>query len=216
MRRYLKNVWNAIFIGIMHGIFFLFGIGVRLIYRGRIVYTDPAAKAAMQHGAILIANHKSHKDGFFVPQMLWRKKVYVLVTSKWYNKKLLHPMFTHLRYIPIDLQQVDSSWIVQTEAALKKGACVLIFPEGKLETNGVPEVFRAGFLLPAKHQHVPVVPMGIVGDYRPFHKQMLVVGVPLSPDFHGKDRQSAILERESERCKEQVFALTEWKDTQKR
>lgn len=212
MRRWLRIVGDSIFTGIMHFIFFLSGIGVRLLYRGRIVYTDPAAKTAMQEGTILIANHQSHKDGFFVPQMLWRKKIYVLVTSKWYNKKLLHPMFSHLRYIPIDLQQMDSSWIAQTEDALKKGACVLIFPEGKLEANGVLEEFHAGFLLPAKHQNVPVIPMGIVGNYRPFHKQTLVIGSPLSLDFDGKSRLSAIMERESAKCKEQVFKLTQWKN----
>ncbi len=209
MKKGMKRIGSIIFTGVMHMVFFMFGVGVCILYRGRVLFTDPAAKAAMKQGAILIANHISHKDGFFVPHMLFPRKIYTVVTNKWYRKKFLNPMFRRLRYIPIDLETQDATWMTMAEEKLRNGECVLIFPEGKLETDGVPEAFHSGFLLMARHLDVPVIPMGLVGDYRLFHRQTLRIGSPLKLNLHAKGRLSAVLEPASQQCKEAVFALVE-------
>ena len=209
----LRKIGNAILTGLLHAVFFLWGGVTRLLYFPRVEWTDKSAKDAMKQGAILISNHKSHKDGFLIPQMLPAKRIYVLVTRKWYDKKGLNPIFRRLRYIPIDLNSPDgdSEWMQKTEEVLKKGHSVLIFPEGKLEKDEVPEPFHAGFLLPARHLDVPVIPMATVGTYRPFHRQILRIGSPFTPALHEKGRLSQVLGAASEDCKNRVFSLRDGK-----
>ncbi|MCD7773135.1 MAG: 1-acyl-sn-glycerol-3-phosphate acyltransferase [Ruminococcus sp.] len=207
MMKLLEKIGNAILTALIYLIASISSLFMRLLYRGRVKYTDPSAKQVMKQGAVLIANHKSHKDGFFLPMLLFPRRVFVLVTRKWYDKRFLKPLFERLPYIPIDLTQPDASWVSAAEEALKKGKCVLIFPEGKLEKNGKHEPFNSGFLLPVKHLGTPVIPMAIKGDYRLFHRQTLVVGKPVKLELNQKGRLSAILRTASEQCEREVFRL---------
>lgn len=208
MMKSLKRAADAVCTGVLCAVFLLWGCAMHLLYLPRVIYTSPEAKRQIgRGGAILIANHQSHKDGFFVPQVLFRLSPYVLVTRKWYDKKGLHFIFRHLRYIPINLNEPDAEWMTLTERALKKGKSVLIFPEGKLERNGVPEPFHSGFLLPAKHLNVPVIPMAIVGEYRIFRRQKLIIGEAIPLELHAPGRTSAVLGAAAARCESAVRGL---------
>lgn len=81
-----KKMTNAILDAIAYVLFYIVGFVMSIIWRVRLVYTDPSAVEAMKKGAVLIADHKSHMDGFFVPVMLFPVRVHVLITRKWYNK----------------------------------------------------------------------------------------------------------------------------------
>ncbi|MCD8391578.1 MAG: 1-acyl-sn-glycerol-3-phosphate acyltransferase [Firmicutes bacterium] len=203
----LKKLGGAVLTGAVYALFFLPAVVMRIMYRGRVVYIDKTVKSTMKQGAVLIANHKSHADGFFVPMMLFPLRVCTVVTRKWYDKRVLNTLFRHMPYIPIDLTKPDASWMTSAEDALKQGKCVLIFPEGKLEKDGKHEPFRSGFLLPARHLDVSVIPMAITGDYSVFKRQTLIVGKPIKLNLHERGRLSAVLNAASEQCEREVFAL---------
>lgn len=207
----LKKAGGALLDASANMLFFIVGFVMRILWRGRVIYTDPAARDEMKRGAVLIADHKSHMDGFFVPIMLFPIKVRVLITRKWYDKKFLNPIFRHLPYIPINLNESDAAWIAEAESALKRGQCVMIFPEGRLEKDGRREPFKSGFLLPARHLDAPVIPMAIKGKYRVFKIQTLIVGSSMNLDLHAKGRLSAVLNKASEECEREVFALADGK-----
>ncbi len=189
-----------------HFVFFVWGIINRIIFPTRIIYKDKNTKKIIKNGAILIANHQSHKDGFVIPQILPGRTAYVLVTRKWYDKKKYNTMFRHLNYIPIDLNELDGSWMTEAEKLLGMGRSVLIFPEGKLE-RGERQPFRSGFLLPARHTGCPVIPMALIGEYKLFKRQRLIIGTPLELDIQKKGRPSQILKDASDKCEQSVFAL---------
>lgn len=66
-----------------------------MLYLPKITYEDKAVKQKLREPCILIANHTSHNDGSFIPQVFWRSRINVLVTTKWYDKKMLHT-FLHI------------------------------------------------------------------------------------------------------------------------
>ncbi len=209
MNSFFKKAGSGVLNGLVHIFTFILRLVMYIIYLPKVEYTDPKAREAMKNGAVLIANHTSHKDGFFVPQLLLHTKTYVLITRKWYDKKFLNSVFRRLPYIPINLNEADAEWMPQAEAALKNGDCVLIFPEGKREENGVREPFHSGFLLPVRHLDVPVIPMAISGDYKIFRRQKLVIGSPLKLDLNKSGRLSSILKSASDICEAEVFALAD-------
>ena len=128
----------------------------------------------------------------------------MLVTTKWYDKKMLHTFFTHLRYIPINLKEMDNSWMDRAVEAIKRGESVLIFPEGKLSKDGKLSEFQPGFLMLARLTDAPVIPLAISGGYRKFHRQSVVVGSVNTFDVHAKGRPSVILREGAASCQRQL------------
>ena len=68
-------------------VFFIWSLGTRILFLGKVIYKNKDVKKQMKGSCIYIANHTDHNDGFFVPHMLMGRKINVLVTTKWYNKK---------------------------------------------------------------------------------------------------------------------------------
>lgn len=191
-------------------VFFIWSIGTRIVFFGKVIYKDPEVKKTMKKGpCIYVGNHTNHNDGFFVPHMLFGKKINVLVTSKWYYKKKYNWLFRNLHYIPIDLNDVSSDWMEIAKEKLKKGESILIFPEGMLAREGVMEPFQPGFLMLARHVEAPIIPLAITDSYKVFHRQRLIVGSEIIFDVHKKGRLSAVLREGAQICQEQVAKLLE-------
>lgn len=174
----------------------------RIVYLPKITYEDISMKKDLKNkGVIFIANHTSHKDGSFVPQALRGIKPYVLVTRKWYDKKQINWLFRNLRYIPINLNDMDNDWMAKSKELLENNESILIFPEGKLCKDGNLGEFHSGFLMLARQTGVPVVPIAISGGYRLFHRQKLYIGKPVSIDVTKKGRPSVVLREAAEKCR---------------
>lgn len=175
-----------------------------VLYLPKVTYSDKTVKEKMKGPCILIANHTSHKDGSFVPQVFWRRRIHTLVTTKWYDKKFLHVFFSHLRYIPINLNEMDNSWLEKAQEIIKQKDTVLIFPEGKLSKDGSLGEFLPGFLLLARQSDVPVIPLAVSGGYKAFRRQHILVGSEIAFDVHAKGRPSVILREGAEVCRRQI------------
>lgn len=207
LRTFFAKTGDGILAALIHAVYFIWNGAVHVLYRPKVTYQDEAVREKLKRPCILIANHTSHNDGSFVPQVLWRKKIYVLVTTKWYNKKLLRVFFSHLRYIPIDLAEMDNSWLEKAQDVIKRGSSVLIFPEGRLSKDGSLGEFHPGFLMLARFTDVPVIPLAITGGYKKFHRQRITVGSEITFDVHAKGRPSVILKEGARICREQVESM---------
>lgn len=120
--KFLAKVGDRCLGAVIHAAFFVWTGITHVLYLPKITYEDKAVKQKLREPCILIANHTSHNDGSFIPQVFWRSRINVLVTTKWYDKKMLHTFFTHLRYIPINLKEMDNSWMDRAVEAIKEAS----------------------------------------------------------------------------------------------
>jgi 1-acyl-sn-glycerol-3-phosphate acyltransferase len=67
--------------------------------------------------------------------------------------------------VPIDREASAVTAMKLVIQRLKRGAAVIIFPEGTRTRDGRLGDFKSGFALIAKRAGVPVVPVAIVGAY---------------------------------------------------
>lgn len=204
MKNFFAKLGDRCLGAFIHAAFFIWTGITHVLYLPKITYEDKSVKKLLKKPCILIANHTSHNDGSFIPQVFWRSRINVLVTTKWYDKKLLHVFFTHLRYIPINLKEMDNSWMDRAVEAIRRGESVLIFPEGKLSKEGKLSEFQPGFLMLARLTDAPVIPLAISGGYRKFHRQKVAVGSVNTFDVHAKGRPSAILREGAASCQRQL------------
>lgn len=203
----IKKIGDTCLTALIRFAYFIWACATHIIYLPKITYLDKQSKEKLKKPCILIANHTSHTDGSFIPQIFPGKKINVLVTTKWYNKKYLNVFFSHLRYIPINLNEVDNSWMERAQKVLEKGETILIFPEGKLSKDGNVGEFLPGFLLLARHTDVPVIPLAIKGGYKKFSRQQVIVGSEIAFDVHAKGRPSAILKEGAIVCRKQIVDM---------
>ena len=85
----------------------------------------------------------------------------------------------------------------------------MLFPEGT--RNGMSKNGRAqnGAAFMALRTGVPVIPVGIIGDMKPFHKVTLNYGKPLDfSEYKSNKPEKEVLEKVSQEIMDNIIMLT--------
>ena len=181
---------------------------LRIIYPTRMIWEDKeATRAVLKKSCLIYSNHTGYSDGLFMTSLLTSYNVYIFVGRDWYEKKPLNWLFRNLRYIPIDRQQMDTSWIYKGMETLEKGRSIYFFPEGHTSKDGNMLDFKPGFLMLAKQSGAPLVPICIDNKMKPFHLTRIIIGKPERPNLREEGRPSAVLKKHALNCKKSVVAL---------
>ena len=113
-------------------------------------------------GVVLAANHASFLDPLLMGCGTGRVIQYVIYSS--YYRSFAHPLFRFLRCIPMD--ESDQLGALKTGVrSLKLGACIGIFPEGKVSADGKLSPPMRGALFLAQQSGAAVVPVALKGNY---------------------------------------------------
>ena len=181
---------------------------LRLIYPSKIIWEDKEATVkVLSKPCLVYSNHTGYSDGLYMTSLLTRYKVYIFVGKDWYEKKSLNWLFRNLRYIPIDRNQMDTSWIFKGVESLENGRSIYFFPEGHTSKDGNLLDFKPGFLMLAKQSGVPLVPICIDNKMKPFHFSRIIIGKPQTPDLKEEGRPSAVLKKHALNCKNSILLL---------
>jgi 1-acyl-sn-glycerol-3-phosphate acyltransferase len=113
-------------------------------------------------GAIIVANHRSHLDGFLLYSLMNRMS-YAFIKSDFFKKPLLRWYLSGGGGIPLRKGDVRLSAMRQAKRVLSDGHILLLFPEGRINEGIGLLPFENTFLRLALKHHVPVVPAVIVG-----------------------------------------------------
>lgn len=165
----------------------------RLVWRVHFLNEPPAA---IRHGAILVANHRSSVDPFFV-QLAARRRVHWMVAKEYCNHFLFGPILKAAQVIPTNRSGMDTA---STKAAMritKHGRLVGMFPEGRLNhTKQLLVSIRSGAAAVAIRSDVPIIPLYIQGS--PYRRTVwspvfmparvgITFGEPIFPSIAGDD-----------------------------
>ena len=117
-------------------------------------------------GRMIIMNHVSFLETVLPSTTMWFRGVHVrpIYKSEWDDNGFLHWLLPRVGGIPIDRGTADVKSVKRAVNCLKRGECVLVFPEGTRVKTADQEVeIHGGFALMARMAKVPVQPMAIVG-----------------------------------------------------
>ncbi len=133
---------------------------VKSIYRIKLTGTARIPKTG---GALLLPNHVTYADAFFISAASDRPVRFVMDETFMANKVIRFAM--HLfDGVPIRRDHPLEA-IRKTIAALEGGHLVVLFPEGQLtRTGGLCEIER-GFELIARKAKVPIIPIWVDGSW---------------------------------------------------
>jgi acyl-[acyl-carrier-protein]-phospholipid O-acyltransferase/long-chain-fatty-acid--[acyl-carrier-protein] ligase len=113
-----------------------------------------------QHGpALLICNHLSHLDGFFVGACLQRF-VRFMIFAKYYEYWAFNPLLRRMKAIPVSANRGDVlASLDRARQELIDGHVVCIFAEGSISRTGNLLPFKRGFERISHDLDVPVIPV---------------------------------------------------------
>ncbi|OUT70347.1 MAG: hypothetical protein CBB76_06210 [Crocinitomicaceae bacterium TMED16] len=111
---------------------------------------------------IIVANHTSYLDIFFMYSMLPKHPFVFLGKSEILTYPIIRTYFKNLN-IPVfrfDRKKVGLSFTLAVEA-IKEGWSLVIFPEGTIPAENIPKMvpFKNGAFKIAKEAKVPIVPI---------------------------------------------------------
>ena len=129
------------------------------IEEGELLWND-------HRGRMIIMNHVSFLETLIPTVSMWFRGVHVrpIYKSEFEQNGLLRWLFPRVGGIPVERGTADIKAVKRAVACLKRGECVLVFPEGtRIASDDEPVEIHGGFALMARMAKVPVQPMAVVG-----------------------------------------------------
>ena len=140
-------------------------------------------------GAVLCANHRSAWDPIFIAVVLRRPLAFIAKDELFKNKLLAFAM-RHLNCYPVRRDGGDLAVVKTAVRLLRQGELLVIFPEGQRVKKGMQPTLKPGAFRLAAMTGVPIVPIGIRGKIRPFHKVHLAIDAPEDMSVYKGERLS--------------------------
>ena len=170
-------------------------------------------------GRMIIMNHVSFLETVLPSTTMWFRGVHVrpIYKSEWDDNGFLNWLLPRVGGIPIDRGTADMKSVKRAVNCLKRGECVLVFPEGtRIRTEDQPVEIHGGFALMARMAKVPVQPMAIVGaraiaapgkKIRPFLRVFLKAGDSVEWSDMTSEKRRERTEEMEKVAMERVYAL---------
>lgn len=157
---------------------------------------------------IMCANHQSNWD----PPILvacTKRKMYIMAKQELFKNSVIKWFAKKCWVFPVKRGKTDIESLKFSLKVLKNGEILMIFPEGTrngMAKNGKAQNGAAFMALRAK---VPVIPVGIQGKMKPFHKVTLNYGKPLDfSEYYSNKPEKEVLEKVSKEIMDNIIMLT--------
>ena len=153
---------------------------MKLFYRIQINGIENIPK---DENYLLTANHLNILDSWLLIAAT-KHNLRFMVDQKLYYTKIGRWFFKKVGTFEVDPsgndQRKNQEAIGTAIALLRSGEKVVIFPEGMTHPVDVYVPFKPGIPRIAKMCNTVLVPVGITGSYKPFHKLKVNIGTPIN------------------------------------
>lgn len=157
---------------------------------------------------IMCANHTSNWDPPIIVACT-NRKMHIMAKAELFKNKFICWFAEKCWVFPVKRGGKDIESMKHSLKVLKDGEMLMLFPEGT--RNGMSKNGKAqnGAAFMALRTGVPVIPVGIIGDMKPFHKVTLNYGKPLDFSKYKENKpEKEVLEKVSKEIMDNIIMLT--------
>ncbi len=158
--------------------------------------------------AIICPNHVHMLDSISVVIFI-KRMIRPMAKEELFNTKFKNWVMREVGCYPVSRGKSDMKAIEDSKKYLEQGDLLMIFPEGK--RNGMEKgiKLKKGAALIALTENVPIIPVGIEGNYKPFTKVKIRIGKPITMDEYstGKEINPREVVMLTDRLKDEIMAL---------
>lgn len=158
----IKEKWHKK----IHPLFVIWSWSIRILtfYHVKKVKTSPIPNEP----CIVIANHSSYLDIFFMTSIIPNNPLLFLGKSELLKYPILGTYFRKLHIPVFRKDKIKSARsFIQAKKAVQKGWSLMIFPEGGIPNENLPNMvpFKDGAFKLAKTIQIPIVPITFTNNY---------------------------------------------------
>lgn len=151
----------------------------RFFFRTCFRWEVIGAKRIPEKGPVMIcSNHLSYIDPPLIGASV-RRKVHFMAKEELFRIPVLSLMIRYFGAYPVKRGSTSRQPIRKSLDILREGNMIGVFPEGTRSKDGRLGKAYPGAAVIALHSDAAVVPVAIIGPYRPFRKLKVVYGQPL-------------------------------------
>ncbi|CDF58164.1 lysophospholipid acyltransferase family protein [Thermobrachium celere] len=156
------------------------------VYRVEIYGKENIPK---HEGAIISPNHFHWMDPIVVGVYIDRQ-IRFMAKYELFNNKLLNKFLKKLGAFPVRRHEADLNAVKTALKLLKEDNLVGLFPEGTRSKTGELGEANAGVAMFSIKSAKPVIPVCIIGNYKPFTKIIIKIGQPIDFTQYKKEKMS--------------------------
>jgi 1-acyl-sn-glycerol-3-phosphate acyltransferase len=112
---------------------------------------------------ILAPVHRSFAD-FGFTAFCTRRKLFFMTKDSMWERKWLGRLLLYVGAFPVHRESADREALQRAEEVLKRGECLVLFPEGTRRQGSVIENLMEGAAFLSARTGAPIVPIGIGGS----------------------------------------------------
>lgn len=207
----LKSTWRKY--GFQIFILWSWLLRIFCLYPVRIKLNSPLPKAPF----IIVSNHSSYLDIFLLPSILPQHPFAFLGKAEILKYPIVRTYFKALN-IPVYRKNKSKAGqaLVQAKKAMEDGWSIVIFPEGTIPEEDIPQMipFKNGAFRLAKNLNVPVLPLTFTQNFHLFSDPTQILGpahpgvveVHIHPYISVAEVAASSIEEISDRCFEIIEA----------
>lgn len=158
---------------------------------------------------IICPNHISNWDPPTIVASIKRNDLYVLAKEELFANRFLIWLAKKVHALPVKRGKQDIAILKNSLKILKQDHIILLFPEGT--RNGIKKKgkLQNGAALMALKSGVPVIPVGIQGNYKAFTKVKINYGKPMYfEEYKNKEITKSVLDEVSDQIMQEIVRLT--------
>ncbi|MDR1914614.1 MAG: 1-acyl-sn-glycerol-3-phosphate acyltransferase [Clostridiales bacterium] len=181
--------------------FFVF----HLVYRIKVTGLDNIPKDG---GVIICANHANSLDPVFLALKIKRKLRFIAKKELFENKGLAW-FFKKMGAFPVDRRTTDMTAYKTAIKLLLNGEALLLFTQGTRKKTIDLKDSKSGVAFFGIKAQSPIVPVGIVSEYKLFSKVRIHIGRPITLErYNGAKLKTELLNEITEETVRQIIRLT--------
>lgn len=195
----MKKAFKKVIRKIVEFVLFIY---CKIVYRLKIVGTENIPNEQV----IFCANHRSFIDPPIV-KVTCTRDVRFLARESLAKNRFLAFLGWVFDVIYVKKDSKDVGALKGTLSALKKGESIALFPEGTRNGLAKGESVKGGAAFFAIKSGVKVVPVGISGEIRLFHKLTVNYGKPLDFSMYKDPKNKEEVEIVTDKIMEEIKKL---------
>ena len=176
-----------------------------IVYRPKFINVKEFNE--LEGPVILCGNHVHAMDAIGLELFSKRKIRFITKRDLWLKNGILRSFGYTYRNIPVHREGNDVNLIKISLKALKNKETLGIFPEGTRHGMDKHEKPKNGAIFLANKTNAKIVPVGIIGDFKPFKKIKYNIGKPMDLEKYDKT-DSEWLTKATEDLMKQIVTLT--------
>ena len=157
---------------------------------------------------VMCANHMSNWDAPILVSST-KRKMYVMAKAELFKNKFIKWLAKKVLVFPVKRGQRDIESLKFSLKVLKEGEILMLFPEGTRKGMEKNVKTQNGAAFMALRAGVPIIPVGIKGNMKPFTKVTINYGKPLEfKEYYSNKPEKEVLDRVSKEIMDNIIMLT--------